>query len=857
MPRSTLLAAAALTLLAAVPAGAAAQADPAALVEALQQAWTKADVNAWLEAWRFRGSDERELERQWAEDQLQAESVQLHIEQLPAAVAQVRRVRVPARFFRVLEPRGEVSQAMLTFERGDDGWAVVAREQLADIDGLIHLSLDRKGFDAAGITLRLPDLEVRLEQGTLFTAPASVGPTVLVFSGKGVVDFNPGPATEKEQLRQYSGKTRLVQPIRHFFFRLHPAKIFEWLGKPQLLDDPRAASRYDDAADYYARHVSQIYLLDAALPRSPWWLVPPLGDGALVFDGPKGPLTYTLDDNAPEGLSLFDRVNRRQVCLYAANGKSVRYSDEDNRSVDVIRHDLAITFENGLRMMRGDDTVRVAVRQPIATLRLRLHDSFAVESITSAEVGPLLFFRVRGQDSVMVSLGSLGAQAGSEVAIRVRYRGYVPAAFVEDEAMAPQIEWTADDMHLEDVKVLTNRTSWYPSIGPDDYATATIRFDLPAELTAVTGGERVSSRVEGGRRIVEYRQDRKGKYISAAVGRLVEGPTATTGSTTIRSFAVTRQAGDLPQKVQQAQAILAYFETLFGPAPYSTLNLTLIERETPGGHSPPGMVVLAERPVLLRRPLRDDPATFWDIPGFFLAHELAHQWWGHGVTGENYHERWISEGFAQYAAALWVRHSRGEDTFREALARMDRWAVRMTDQGPISLGYRLGHVKGDPQVFRAIVYDKAALVLHLLRGIVGDEGFFAALRKLQADSRFSTIGTADVQAALETAHGASLQPYFDAWVYGTELPTVTLRYANEAGGKAVVELAADGLPGPIPVAIELVSGAGRTTRQVTLPPAGASWTFDDTGISDVSLRADMLPLMRVRREKGRPGSYSR
>ena len=92
--------------------------------------------------------------------------------------------------------------------------------------------------------------------------------------------------------------------------------------------------------------------------------------------------------------------------------------------------------------------------------------------------------------------------------------------------------------------------------------------------------------------------------------------------------------------------------------------------------------MMAARPVFIRRALRDDPAGFDDVPDFFLAHELAHQWWGHGVAGENYRERWLSEGAAQYAAALWVRHDQGEDVFRGVLRQDGGVGPPRDPQGP-------------------------------------------------------------------------------------------------------------------------------------------------------------------------------
>ena len=70
-------------------------------------------------------------------------------------------------------------------------------------------------------------------------------------------------------------------------------------------------------------------------------------------------------------------------------------------------------------------------------------------------------------------------------------------------------------------------------------------------------------------------------------------------------------------------------------------------------------------------------------------------------------------------------------------------ASTTTDQGPVYLGYRLGHIRGDSRVFRALVYNKGAAVLHMLRRLVGDDAFFRGLRRFYRDSRFRKAGTED------------------------------------------------------------------------------------------------------------------
>jgi aminopeptidase N len=300
----------------------------------------------------------------------------------------------------------------------------------------------------------------------------------------------------------------------------------------------------------------------------------------------------------------------------------------------------------------------------------------------------------------------------------------------------------------------------------------------------------------------------------------------------MRAFSVPRTRTQTPALIADAERINAFFAGLFGPSPYPALNFVLMEGRTPGGHSPPGMIVMSVRPLLFRTTLRDDPATFWDVPGFFLAHELAHQWWGQGVAGQNYHERWISEAMAQYAAALWVRHDLGEAAFHTVMDRMARWARRHSDRGPIHLGHRLGHLLANPQIYRAIVYDKGAWVLHMLRELVGGDAFARALVSLQRDYRFGKMGSEHLRAALEKESGKALEPYFREWVYGTTLPELRVSRRTTARGgtfQTAVKVAARGLPGPVALDIAVVHSGGREQKTVSLPPAGGTFTIATSG----------------------------
>jgi aminopeptidase N len=233
-----------------------------------------------------------------------------------------------------------------------------------------------------------------------------------------------------------------------------------------------------------------------------------------------------------------------------------------------------------------------------------------------------------------------------------------------------------------------------------------------------------------------------------------------------------------------------------------------VESDLPGGHSPAYFALLNTPMPMMRFAWRNDPVVFSAFPEFFLAHELAHQWWGQAVGWGNYHEQWLSEGFAQYFAALYAQQHHGEGTFGEVLAQLRKWSLDESDQGPIYLGYRLGHIDGDSRVFRALVYNKGAAVLHMLRRLVGDDVFFRGLRRFYTESRFTKVGTEDFRKAMEAESGRSLERFFEGWIYGASLPVLKFDHRVE-GSEAVLRFEQVGDLFDIPVTVTLQYRDGR------------------------------------------------
>ena len=123
--------------------------------------------------------------------------------------------------------------------------------------------------------------------------------------------------------------------------------------------------------------------------------------------------------------------------------------------------------------------------------------------------------------------------------------------------------------------------------------------------------------------------------------------------------------------------------------------------------------------TITSRTLHDARAELDGTSEGVISHELAHQWFGDYETAADWGDAWLNEGFATYYTALYDEHAHGENAFAmDRLGMMDnvfdqdreyrRPIVTQTYAKPIDM-------------FDADSYSKAALVLHMLRTISGNE----------------------------------------------------------------------------------------------------------------------------------------
>jgi hypothetical protein len=740
---------------------------------------------------------------------------------------------------------------------GLDSWRITAAQGLTSVEGLYRLRIDSAAhYDARGLTITGPDLVITLEEGSVFLVESEVGTTGMVLLGRGVMRFSPSPETERGQLRIFAGSETLTAAFDAAYVRLHPSDYANKVSTVSLTPARPTPRQVRRAQEIFARESQNSYSLDLRdLSGEPWYLLPQPGE--LLAEIPTrrhGELTYSRSITQAEDVTLFDRERRRTIALYTSAERAGvldrAYSDDDYRDYDVLDYNIEANVAPDRAFLEGRARLRLRVRAPIlSALTLRLADSLSITGIASPEYGRLLHLRIRNQNSVIVNLPA-ALERDTEMTLIVAYSGRIEPQNVEDESV--QNGETVEDpfVSAEPNFLLSNRSYWYPQNPIADYATATLRITVPEGFGCVaTGRLRGSSDVTlrdllsltEGKAYVFTATDPL-RYLALVVSRFVRVADSMIDlvdseeagrpqSVEIAVEANPRQQGRGRALMGEVEGIVRFYAGLVGDAPYTSATVALVEHELPGGHSPGYFAVLNSPLPGSRATWRDDPAAFSSFPEFFVAHELAHQWWGQAVGWRNYHEQWLSEGFAQYFAALYARDARGERVFNDMLRQFRKWALAESDEGPVYLGYRLGHIKSQPRVFRALVYNKGAAVLHMLRRLVGDETFFAAIRRFYMEQKFQKAGTDDLRRAFEAEAGRPLERFFDRWIYGAAIPRV--RYTKTITPQSVVvrfEQVGDQLF-DIPVTVTLTYADGRRTQEavVVLSDRVVEWKMPTTG----------------------------
>jgi hypothetical protein len=761
-------------------------------------------------------SSSPEIFNEWIEPGITRAVVQERLRVPSANVTQGQGVDVYVDVMSESGIQGRVGTWLLELRRdspASDSWHISKLTVLTTIRGLYRLSLNAtKQFTVTNLHLQAEDFELEIPEGAAFVAEIEDAVTGIVVLGRGEATFSPALPAERGQVKIYAGSETLRTKFSWLYVRMHPDDFATHVRMESLQPrqvNPRDLRRADAV---FHDNMDLTFGLDLGdLSRERWSVIPKPGDLVAEFDTARAHLTYMRSGNDPEDIRFFDRTHQRTISIYPSKERLSSggpfFSEDDQTDFDILNYEIDASFDPRREWIEGRATLLVTPRRStLSSITLTLAEPLTIRSVTSRKLGYLMALRVKGHNDVIINLPS-PIEPNQVIDIQVAYGGRLPATPPEREVLALQRgEPPPSDFFSVPVVpsyIYTGRSNWYPQGQVTDYATAQLTLRVPQDYTTVASGAldagypKILPSDSRDPRAVwrEYRfsATQPVRYLGWATSHFVhvdgetvtlEQPEASLLAGVSYHFAdlAIEASGMLQRRARelspQTQDVLKFFGTLMGDIPYQSFTLAVVERNMPGGHSPPYFAALSQPPPATPIAWRTDPAYFDDFPEFFLAHEAAHQWWGQAVGWKNYHEQWLSEGFAQYFAALYAEQLKRRDVFDQVIRQMTRWTLDRSDQGPVYLGYRLGHIKNDSRTFRALVYNKGALSLHMLRLLLGDDVFFRGIRRFYTTWRFQKAGTEDLKHAFEAEAGRPLDRYFERWIYGSTLPQLKFSYTT-------------------------------------------------------------------------------
>ncbi len=236
-----------------------------------------------------------------------------------------------------------------------------------------------------------------------------------------------------------------------------------------------------------------------------------------------------------------------------------------------------------------------------------------------------------------------------------------------------------------------------------------------------------------------------------------------------------------------------------------------------------------------------------------ISHELFHQWFGDLVTCESWANLSLNEGFATYGEYLWIEHRHGMDEATSHLLGDRAGYLRSSARGvyPI-IRY---HHKGADAMFDAHSYAKGGQVLHMLRKQVGDDAFFAALKRYLTQHAYDHVEIHELRLAFEAVTGQDLNWFFDQWFLQPGHPELALTHAYTAGKYSLrVQQLQDLKASPVfklPIALDYVVGQQHRRIQVWMETADTTFEFAvNAAPSHVAFDPDHNLLCRLRTVEG-------
>src|SRR6266581_6082563 len=592
---------------------------------------------------------------------------------------------------------------------------------------LRNITLGGEAISVTNFDLKRDAGTFRLNSGTVcFVPPVNGKVTGAVIVGDGSFLLAPPTETERKSLKYLTKEDDFSEKFERLVLRFTDSTYDEIkkAGTPAssgcdagLLKDSQNVTRHK------IKHNLEAELLGEILSPEPRGLFWAFIHGKHYDDKE----IYSLDPNQNSDQVDFWTYDENKWGDWASFHFTQPYAKGSvGRTIEIEHHQLDTTLEKNGALTGKATTTFVSLRNGLRVVPFALFHTLRVQSVMADGQPPSFIQEDKNDDADFAVILPKPLAAGEKFSVTTTYAG---KEAVSNEGGGNYFPIARDN--------------WYPNgVGSSlgEYASYDLTFHIPKGMKIAATGALVRESNEGGQNTSVWKSEAPQTVAGFNFGRFkVEEAKLSKPEMLIQSFA-NEEPPNWVQSLQQAvsstlpgalgtmsttslnkkalaegELAVALYTDYFGPPLFTHLELTQ-QTACSFGQSWPGLVWI---PICyyFDTTVRHQLGIDWGDRGYWKVatpHEVAHQWWGHTVGFSSSRDQWMSEGFADMSASLYLSMIEKNDkkfiTFwndeRELLLEKNAQGFRAIDVGPVTMGYRTSNSRVGGGITRRLIYPK-------------------------------------------------------------------------------------------------------------------------------------------------------
>jgi aminopeptidase N len=489
---------------------------------------------------------------------------------------------------------------------------------------------------------------------------------------------------------------------------------------------------------------------------------------------------------------------------------------EKNRlRVDDYQIDAELLPQNHKLTARA--VVKITALEDLSVASFQLNNSLRITKLTDAANKPLNPERNTQDSSVRFALNG-GLAKNVSTTITFEYEGTLE---------------TPDDSPVQGLKLayvgpdttyLLYSGFWFPVSGYGiNRFTSTINVTVPAHMIAIGSGKQslasasLKKNAPANSKTYTFTWDKPSFPGTIIAGAFQEYKSDEAGID-LHVFFKPLHAKLAAEYATTAIKAFTFDVTQYGNAPSTTLKIVELPDDTVPSAWAPEMALLSGRAITEKINYR------------LVANTIAHQWWGVSVSPAAKDDWWINDGFARYSEARYVESAAGQAGLEEMVKDMSVGALAY-DTVPLSTTAKLDYFSPE---FQSVVTDKGAMILHMLRWLIGEPKYLKTMRDFATKFAGKSASTDDFRALAEENYGEKLTWFFSQWLDSTGAPEFKTKYTvyrlgNNKGFRVVGQIDQDLDLFRMPVDLKIDTDGKTEQKRIEVVGTNSPFTIETFG----------------------------